>query len=180
MRRIVDDLLLLAQTERPDFLYLEPIELARFLEQLRDDATLIADRRFELGPVPAGRLQADPDRLAQALRNLINNAIDHTVAGTGIVRLEVARDGVGSGEVRISVLDDGPGIPPAEVERIFDRFHRAGAERASEFGGAGLGLAIVRAITEAHGGRVAASNVDGGGARFDLWLPGFEAAARSG
>jgi two-component system OmpR family sensor kinase len=172
MRRIVDDLLLLAQTERPDFLYVEEIELGRFLEQLRDDATLIADRRFELGTVPDGQLEADPDRLAQALRNLINNAIDHTTAGSGVVRLEVSANGPGD-EVRISVLDDGPGIPPDQVERIFDRFHRAGPERASEFGGAGLGLAIVRAITEAHGGRVAASNNAGSGARFDLWLPGF-------
>jgi signal transduction histidine kinase len=174
MRRIVDDLLLLAQSERPDFLYVEEIELRRFLEQLRDDATLIADRRFELGPVPDGRLEADPDRLAQALRNLLNNAIDHTAAGTGVVRLEVSASG--ADEVQISVLDDGPGIAPDQVERIFDRFHRAGPQRVSEFGGAGLGLAIVRAIIAAHGGRVAASNVEGSGARFDLWLPGFTPA----
>jgi signal transduction histidine kinase len=174
MRRLVDDLLLLAQTERPDFLHPEPIDLERFLGQLRDDATLTADRRFELGAVPPGRLRADPDRLAQALRNLINNAIDHTAPDTGLVRLDADR--AANGAIRISVLDDGPGIPELELERIFDRFHRAGAERAAEFGGAGLGLAIVRAITEAHGGRAAAANIAGGGAQFDLWLPGFTPA----
>src|SRR5581483_6871027 len=145
------------------------------LAQLRDDATLIADRRFELGAVPAGRLRADPDRLAQALRNLINNAIDHTRPVSGLVRIEVER--LANDRLRISVLDDGPGIPPGELDRIFQRFHRTGEARASEFGGAGLGLAIVRAIAEAHGGSVEASNGGvGGGARFDLLLPGFTPA----
>ncbi len=176
MRRIVDDLLLLAQAERPDFLRPEPIELERFLAQLRDDATLIAERRFELGPVPPGRLRADPDRLAQALRNLINNAIDHTAPQLGIVRIEVAAAGAAAGAaaVRIAVLDDGPGIPPAELDRIFQRFHRTAASRTSGLGGAGLGLAIVRAIAEAHGGSAGVSNQGfDGGARFELVLPGF-------
>jgi two-component system OmpR family sensor kinase len=182
MRRIVDDLLLLARTESRDFLQLEPVDLARFLAQLRDDATLIAERRFELGPVPAGRLLADPDRLAQALRNLINNAIDHTVPGTGLVRIEVER--AEDDRVLISVVDDGPGIPPGELDRIFQRFHRTGEARADggsggrdPIGGAGLGLAIVRALADAHGGSAEASNRDaGGGARFDLLLPGFTPA----
>jgi signal transduction histidine kinase len=180
MRRIVDDLLLLAQADRTDFLRREPIELSRFLAQVHDDATLIADRRFELGGVPRGALLADPDRLAQALRNLIANAIDHTAPGTGIVRIEAEAGADGS--VRLAVLDDGPGIPPGEEERIFERFHRSelgrsGPEssgRGAERAGAGLGLAIVRAIAEAHGGDASASN-DGldGGARVELWLPGF-------
>ncbi|MHB8691417.1 MAG: sensor histidine kinase [Solirubrobacteraceae bacterium] len=185
MRRIVDDLLLLARTESRDFLQLEPVDLGRFLAQLRDDATLIAERRFELGgrdAIPGGRLLADPDRLAQALRNLINNAIDHTVPGTGLVRIEVERaDG---DRVRISVIDDGPGIPAGELDRIFQRFHRTGEARAGggsagrdPIGGSGLGLAIVRALAEAHGGSAEASNRDAGiGARFDLWLPGFTPA----
>jgi signal transduction histidine kinase len=172
MRRIVDDLLLLAQSERPDFLKLEPLDLARFVSQLQDDATLIADRRFELGEIPSGRLLADPDRLAQALRNLITNAIDHTAEGSGTVRLEARSER--AGEVTLAVLDDGPGVPPAELDRIFQRFHRSGIERAGQFGGAGLGLAIVRAIADAHGGTVSASNGGiAGGARFELRLPGF-------
>jgi signal transduction histidine kinase len=176
MRRIVDDLLLLAQSERPDFLKPEAVDLQRFIPQLLDDATLIADRRFELGPVPVGRLRADPDRLAQALRNLINNAVDHTEPSTGVVRVEV--EFAPDDAIRIAVLDDGPGIPPAEVDRIFQRFHRTGAARTSEFGGAGLGLAIVRAIAEAHGGEAAAANTGiDGGARFELRLPGFTPGA---
>ena len=177
MRRLVDDLLLLAQSERLDFLKTESFDLPLFINQLWDGATLIADRRFELGPVPLGRLTGDPDRLAQAIRNLIANAIEHTTNITGIVRMEVrTRPAEG---IAIAIIDDGPGIPPDELPRIFERFHRTGQSRAARSGGAGLGLAIVRAIVEAHGGEVSASDVPDGGARFELHLPDFRASART-
>ncbi len=170
--RLVDDMLLLAQAERSDFLRLEPIDLPRFVTDLWDGVSLTADRRFELGDVPRGSLRADPDRLAQALRNLAGNAVSHTREGSGLVRLQVERtDG---DRVRFVVLDDGPGIPDAERERVFERFHRIDSSRARRDGGAGLGLAIVRAIAEAHGGHVrAADSVNGGGARVELELPGL-------
>ncbi len=171
--RLVDDLLLLAQAERTDFLRPEPIELDSFVGDLWDGLTLTADRRFELGDLPPGTLTADPDRLAQALRNLARNAIEHTASGTGLVRLEV--EPAGPGQLRFTVIDDGPGIPPGEAERIFERFHRTDASRARTQGGTGLGLAIVKAITEAHGGRVMAINPNGRpGARIELVLPGYE------
>jgi two-component system OmpR family sensor kinase len=172
MRRLVDDLLLLAQTERPDFLRIEPVDLQRFIPQLRDDATLTADRQFSLGEIPPGELLADPDRLAQALRNLINNAIDHTTPGSGTIRIEALNASPDS--VRLVVTDDGPGIPDGELGRVFERFHRTSASRAARLGGAGLGLAIVQAIVEAHGGRASATNTGiDGGARFELRLPQF-------
>jgi two-component system, OmpR family, sensor kinase len=174
--RLVDDLLLLAQAEHRDFLRPQRIELRTFVEQLWDGISLTADRQFELGPVPRGTLFADPDRLAQALRNLASNAIVHTREGTGLVRLEVA--GAGPGRIRFAVLDDGPGIPVAERERVFERFHRTDPARSRSGGGAGLGLAIVRAIAEAHHGdvRAADSPPGTGGARVDLVLSGFEPA----
>ena len=173
--RLVDDLLLLAQSEQRDFLRLEPIELETFIEELWDGASLTAKRRFELGAIPSGSLLADPDRLAQALRNLARNAIEHTVPPDGLVRLEVAR--VDPGGIRFAVIDDGPGIPVRESERVFERFHRTDPSRTRAAGGAGLGLAIVRAIAEAHGGRVyvrvgAAAH----GARLEVELPGFTPA----
>ena len=128
--------------------------------------------------MPAGTLLADPDRLAQALRNLIGNAIEHTDAEDGLVRLSrPQRLGPGSGEsLRFVVEDDGPGIPPEQRERVFDRFHRTDAARDRASGGTGLGLAIVRAIAEAHGGRVGASASAAGGARIELELPRFTPA----
>ncbi|MDQ6835777.1 MAG: HAMP domain-containing histidine kinase, partial [Actinomycetota bacterium] len=125
--RLVDDLLLLAQAEHTNFLRPQPIDLAQFVEQLWDGISLTAQRRFELGPVPAGTLTADPDRLAQALRNLAGNAIAQTDPDTGLVRLEVQPEG--ADRVRFAVIDDGPGISWAERERVFERFHRTDPAR---------------------------------------------------
>jgi two-component system OmpR family sensor kinase len=202
--RLVDDLLLLAKSEQTQFLRREPIALQRFVAELWDGISLLGvDRRFELGGVPAGTLDADPDRLAQALRNLIGNAIEHTTrenligsaikhatpenpAGNaiehatpekqGLVRLDVEPGA--AGQVRFVVQDNGPGIPPDQRERVFDRFHRTDAARDRASGGTGLGLAIVRAIAEAHGGHVRALASTWGGARIELELPHFAAAAK--
>ncbi len=174
--RLVDDLLLLAKAEQTEFLRVEPVDLPAFVAELWDGVSLLADRRFELGEVPAGTLRADPDRLAQALRNLLGNAIAHTKPRVGLVRMRVEPRG---GGVRFLVEDDGPGIPDEERERVFDRFHRIDAARDRASGGTGLGLAIVRAIAEAHGGEVSAGRGEAGGARFELQLRGFVRAARS-
>jgi signal transduction histidine kinase len=175
--RLVDDMLLLARSERRDFLRLEKIDLIPFIEELWGSASLGDDRRFELGPVPNASLDADPDRVAQALRNLIRNAVEHTDAPTGLVRLEVAaRPG---GRVRFVVLDDGPGIDPDQLDGVFERFHRTDAARSRTTGGAGLGLAIVLAIAQAHGGDARAVATATGGARIELELPGLYIRARA-
>jgi two-component system, OmpR family, sensor kinase len=172
--RLVDDLLLLAKTEQGEFLRVEPIDLPGFVDDLWNATTLLAKRDFQLDPVPSGTLLADPDRLAQALRNLLANAIEHSGrAGhrSGLIHLRVQP--VGNDRIRFVVEDDGPGIPPDQRERIFDRFHRTDAARDRASGGTGLGLAIVDAIAKAHGGQVSASQSDAGGARIDLELPRF-------
>jgi signal transduction histidine kinase len=173
--RLIDDLLVLAQADRVGFLRTEPIDVTPFVEELWDGVSLTAERHFELGPVPAGSLIADPDRLAQALRNLARNAIEHTSAPSGLVGLEVSR---AAGErIRFAIIDDGPGIPESERELIFERFHRTDPARSRANGGAGLGLAIVRAIAIAHGGAVrAADGPRNRGARLELVLPRFTAA----
>jgi two-component system OmpR family sensor kinase len=174
MTRLVDDLLLLAKSEETHFLRVEPIELASFVTELWDGMSLITARRFELGSIPRGTLSADPDRLAQALRNLIENAIAHTAEDCGLVRLLVTA--LPGGRVCFSIEDDGPGVDVAQRERVFDRLHRTDEARDRNSGGAGLGLAIVRAIAEAHGGTVALTESPEGGARLDLTLPGFSAS----
>jgi signal transduction histidine kinase len=174
--RLVDDLLLLAQSGQMDFLRLESVDLEPFVSELWDGVSLTAERRFERGPLPHGSLRADPDRLAQALRNLLRNAIEHTAAGDGVVRLEVEQ--IPPDRIRFVVTDDGAGLPVSERERVFERFHRTDPARTRAAGGAGLGLAIVRAIAEAHGGHVKAREArTGRGARFELELPVFRASA---
>jgi signal transduction histidine kinase len=174
--RLVDDLLLLAKTEQTQFLRIEWIDLAAYVGELWDGMSLLADRRFELGPVPTGTLRADPDRLAQALRNLLGNAIEHTAPERGLVRMRV--EAAPRERLRFIVEDNGPGIPVDQRERIFHRFHRTDAARDRASGGTGLGLAIVRAITDAHDGTVKAGQSPEGGARIELELPGFTPAYR--
>ena len=174
MTRLTEDLLILASAEQADFLRPQPIVLEPFITHLWDGLVVTAQRSFELGSVPRGTLRADPDRLAQALRNLIRNAIEHTAEGVGVVRLDVRP--AGGGEILFAVSDDGPGIPADQRERVFDRFHRTDAARNRSAGGVGLGLAIARAIAEAHGGRIRATEAAGAqGARIELVLPGFVA-----
>jgi two-component system, OmpR family, sensor kinase len=171
--RLVDDLLLLAKTEQLEFLRLEEVPLAAFVRELWDAMSLVASRRFELSELPAGTLRADPDRVAQALRNLLANAIEHTEDDVGLVRLRVDVDATAKA-VRFFVEDDGPGVDPAERERVFDRFHRTDSARDRRSGGTGLGLAIVSAIAQAHGGRVAVERSREDGAAFELELPGYD------
>lgn len=172
--RLVDDMLLLARSERHDFLQYRTLDLMPFVDELWLGAGIGQERDFELGAVPDARLTADPDRLAQALRNLIRNAVEHTAAPDGLVRLEVtARPG---GVVRFVVLDDGPGIEDDELKQVFERFHRTDDDRSRKTGGAGLGLAIVRAIAHAHGGEVRAVS-RAGGARLELELPRLRLSA---
>jgi two-component system OmpR family sensor kinase len=177
MERLVDDLLLLARADEGELLRPTALDLRPFVTELFDALTLTAERRFELGDVPDGALRADEDRLAQVVRNLARNAVEHTGPG-GLVRVCVTtlpRD-----RVEIAVEDDGPGIPPAQRDRVFDRFHRVDSSRARGRGGAGLGLAIARAIVEAHGGRIVAGVSPEGGARVAFELPGFRPAGRPG
>lgn len=171
--RLVDDMLLLARSERRDFLQPTEIDLVPFVTDLWAGATLSDERRFELGAIPDAVLIADPDRLAQALRNLIRNAIEHTRAPHGLVALEV--EARADGGLRFAVADDGPGIDPEQRKRVFERFHRTDEGRARASGGVGLGLSIVSVIAEAHGGRAQAGETPSGGARIVLELPGLRA-----
>ena len=175
MERLVEDLLLLARADEGELLRPTALDLQPFVTELFDALTLTAERSFELGHVPQGMLRADEDRLAQVVRNLARNAVEHTAPG-GLVRVCV--NAQPRGWIEFAVEDDGPGIPPEQRDRVFDRFHRLDSARARGKGGAGLGLAIARAIVEAHGGRIAAGASPEGGARVAFRLPGFKPAGR--
>jgi two-component system, OmpR family, sensor kinase len=171
MDRLVDDLLLLAQSDEGLGHRTEELDPARFIAETVAGMARGTGRRIDVEAVPPGRLAGDPDRLAQVLRNLVRNAVEHTSAD-GVVAVSAIAAGR---RLRVFVDDDGPGIPLGERERVFDRFHRTDASRARRAGGSGLGLAIARAIVEAHGGRIWATASPAGGARLGFEIPGFEA-----
>ena len=131
MERLVEDLLLLARADEGELLRPAALELRPFVTELFDSLTLTAERRFELGEVPDGTLRADEDRIAQVVRNLARNAVEHTGPG-GLVRLTVTAQP--RGRLEIAVEDDGPGIPAEQRDRVFDRFHRIDTARAPRQG----------------------------------------------
>lgn len=170
--RLVGDMLTLASAEAGQLIEPETIDLHDFFEDLRRDLPLFGDRDFRLQPTD-GTLHADTDRLTQVLRNVIRNAVAHTGPGDRVAVYASGHDH----HLEISVSDTGPGIPPGELERIFERFHRGETSRSRNGGGSGLGLAIARAIVEAHGGSIHAESVSGHGATFRIDLPGYRPAA---
>ncbi len=165
MSRLVNDLLLLAKASRPDFLEPQTIDLDDLTRELFAKASALAQRDWRLASVGSGRIVADRQRLTQALMNLSQNAVAHTDEGDAV---ELGSELAG-GTVRLWVRDTGPGVPEHEQGRIFERFVRLDGDRHRE--GAGLGLAITRAVAEAHGGRVELDSHPGAGARFTVVIP---------
>jgi two-component system sensor histidine kinase KdpD len=121
-------------------------------------------------PVDLPAVYVDAVLFTQVLVNLLENAAKHTPEAT---RVRVVGT-VGNGEVLVAVEDDGPGLPQGDPDRLFAKFQRGRSE--GDVPGAGLGLAICRAVIQAHGGRITAANREGGGARFVVTLPVPEAA----
>jgi signal transduction histidine kinase len=170
LRGLAERLLLLASVEHPDFLRTVPADAdTLILEVLRRWTP--TPRRWEVGELAPVRVEVDLERIALALDSLIENAVKHTGPGD-LIELSARRDGA---TVVIAVTDSGPGIPPERLDLIFDRFGRADSGRSREVGGVGLGLSIVRAITEAHGGSVAVRSRQGEGSVFELILPAGDA-----
>jgi signal transduction histidine kinase len=165
MARIVDDLLLLAKAEQPDFVHPEQVELTDFTTELLAKARSLGERAWQLDACAEGTIHADPQRLTQAVLNLARNAAEHTPRGA-----EIAVGSAWAGHtVRLWVRDTGTGIDERDHDRIFERFARGGAGRRSD--GAGLGLAIVRTIAAAHHGTVELHSTPGHGATFTIVLP---------
>jgi two-component system sensor histidine kinase KdpD len=115
-------------------------------------------------PADLPLVSLDPVLVQQLFVNLLENAAKYTPAGSEI-EISASRQG---GTLAVDLADRGPGIPPGDEERIFERFHRG---HHAGVRGVGLGLAIARAIAQAHGGRLVAANRPGGGAAFRLTLP---------
>jgi signal transduction histidine kinase len=165
MARIVNDLLLLAKAEQPDFLRIEAVDVETLTAELRAKAAGLERREWRLESTGHGEILADRQRLTQAIVQLAENAAKHTENGDPVTIGTLVADG----EVRLWVRDSGPGIPLHEQHEIFERFARGSGVRRSD--GAGLGLSIVQAIARAHGGRVELRSRPGAGATFTLVIP---------
>ena len=165
MTRFVEDLLLLARAQRPDFLRLEAVEVATLSDELYSKASALGRREWLIEEIAKGRVVMDRQRLTQAVMQLAQNATRHTKEGQRIA----LGTSIDDGQARFWVTDEGPGIPPSEREHIFERFRRGTGSGRSE--GAGLGLSIVKAIAEAHHGHVEVDGRVGQGSRFTIVLP---------
>jgi signal transduction histidine kinase len=163
--RMVDDLLVLAKSERPDFLKLEEVNLTELTVEVVAKARGMADRAWRVDETADAVVVADGQRLTQALMQLVANAVRHTSNGDRIA----VGSRVVEGRAMLWVSDSGSGVAAGDAERIFERFARGNDAGRTE--GAGLGLAIVRSIARAHGGEVRLTSQDGPGARFELELP---------
>jgi signal transduction histidine kinase len=174
LEHIIGDLLDLARFEGGGgALRIEPVAVAHLLDRIRDrHDPVVRDRDIALRTSQDAAVEtiaADPNRLEQALQNLVANAVRHTPTG-GTVVVRVART---DDQVVFVVEDTGSGIAPEHLPHVFDRFYKADESRTGTAlpSGSGLGLSIVQAIVARHDGTVSAENVPGGGARFTIALP---------
>ena len=170
LKTLSERLLLIAASANPDFLRPETVELDQFVTDVLWRWRPTATRHWQLGQLAEATALADPERLGLAIDALLENAVQHT-GPDDLIRLAVTCE---AGLVSLVVQDSGTGIEAADLERIFDRF--ATGSQAAGRRGTGLGLALVRAVAEGHGGEVRAQSTPGLGSRFELLLPVVPAA----
>lgn len=173
LKSIIDDLLALSRLESstPGMKF-SPVDLPGYFRDLVEEyrrRPQAPDHEI-LAQVPAdlGEIQADEEKLGHVFGNLIENAFKYTPKGS---RIELGAAPVNADEIEVYVSDNGPGIPPADLAHIFERFYRVEKGRSRETGGTGLGLSIVKHIVQLHGGRVWAENRPSGGLTIRLRLP---------
>jgi signal transduction histidine kinase len=171
MRRLVGDLLLLARADAGREQPRGPVDLAAVAGEAAQEAAALSDEHPLALDLPSPvMVQGVADDLHRLAGNLIENALIHTPSGTPVT-VSVRREGA---DAVLEVADRGPGVPESMRERVFERFARGDGDTAPR-GSSGLGLAIVRAVTDAHLGRVELGAAEGGGARFVVTLPAADA-----
>ena len=172
MERLVMDLLRLARLDAGQEVIEKvacPIEtVAAAVRTELEPASQARGQTVRVAVAPdAATIAADPAKLHDVLRNLVENAVNYAPEGSVIDIRSHAADG----GVALEVVDQGPGVPESELPRIFERFYRVDRARTRDPGGTGLGLSIVKHLVGLHGGRVTAANRPEGGAIFTVWLP---------
>lgn len=170
MSRLVDDLILLTKADRPGFVTPSAVDLGELVERVTGKVRGLGDRHWTVDAAPRTPVWVDEQRITQALAQLAQNAVKHTDGddeiGLGAV--------VENGWAELWVRDTGVGVPDEQKERIFDRFVRLHDDARGDDAGFGLGLSIVSAIAEAHGGSVRVEDATPHGARFVVRVPATE------
>jgi len=175
LKKLVQDLLLLTKLDRAPQAELLPGRLDELLWNMEPQLRVLAGgRRVEFDLASRVACRFDEDKLRQVVLNLFQNAVQHTDAEQGLIKiiLRPAEPGV-----ELVVQDNGPGIPGEHLPHIFERFYRSDSSRVRKHGGAGLGLAITQSIVELHNGRIEAVSQEGQGATFRVWFPGYSIQA---
>ena len=172
LARLVEDLRTLSLSDAGELsLQREPVDpyelLSKAASAFRSQALARSVQLMVEADPDLPQIEADRDRVAQVLGNLLSNALRHTPEGQLVVLGATAMNG----HVRIVVEDTGPGIAPEDLPHVFERFYRTDRSRHREDGGSGLGLAIARSLVEAHGGRIWVESEPGEGATFTAELP---------
>jgi signal transduction histidine kinase len=166
MARLVNDLIMLAKADRPDFVRTATVDVAPFTQTMLEKCRALGDRRWVLDGEAELLAAIDEQRVTQAVLQLAQNAVKHTGVGDEI---GIGSAAVADHAVRFWVRDTGPGVSDADKQLVFERFARSAVPDGDE--GFGLGLSIVRAIAGAHGGSVSVEDAEPCGARFVLTLP---------
>lgn len=166
MSILIDDLLMLAKSEKNDFVRLEPVDLNDFMERTFTKAKLLGDRSWSLTLGNDRVVDIDPQRFTQAILQLSENAVKYSEEGTAV---HILVDTEQAHTTRISVTDQGIGIPESELDRVFERFQRGSNSARAQ--GSGLGLAITTAIIAAHGGSASVTSTPSEGSTFTIEIP---------
>ena len=173
MRVLIDELALLARLDRVRDLDADPLDLTAMAAEVIDDARVMnPDRPFAFSATGPAMLLGDGPKLQQVLVNLLENAVQHTPAGTPVEVTVIPADPARPGSLHaVLVSDHGPGIARKDQPHIFERFWRGDASRHRHTGGSGLGLSIVSSIVAAHGGHSGVTSTPGRGTTVRITLP---------
>lgn len=169
MKKLVQDLLLLAKLDRSPNMQLTEGELDSLIKEMEPQLKLLAgNRQVSLQLNVPGRCLYDADKMKQVILNLFHNAVQHTDPDQGQITLSLDKT---AGGIEVIVSDNGSGIPEEHLPHLFDRFYRSDSSRTRLYGGAGLGLSITKSIVELHGGSIRVESSVGAGSAFYVWLP---------
>ena len=170
LNKLVHDLLLLSKLDRTPHGELQIGSLDTVIKTMEPQLLILArNRKLSLSVEPDLQCKFDVDQMKQVILNLFQNAVQHTDPNDGHIQIFVTKKDHG---VQLAVHDNGPGISEDHLPNVFDRFYRIDSSRTRQYGGAGLGLSITKAIVDAHGGILSVISKEGEGSRFQVWLPG--------